>query len=363
MTKVHPASLLPDKNNNEKYLSGKKQYSIILNKDDLPKIEKYIEEVGTTSLSRALTIIGHNNERQMPKALEDLILMRFILDEKIIFEYKKDKFFGLVKSTITKGFKPLYVNDEILDKMVDEDVKKLVEDLESGNDNPEIFKMFIKDIMLFLGVDSISIIFPIIVGLGHLSIGFIIIGLVVSIFAIKIKSNYQDRIIRKAIVLIIDYIIVHNDSLIDIINSEGEPFMPKLFNGDTVAMAMYFQYIKNINKKYINSSNTRNIIRRKQIKNNIGVAPLNLEIFTKKGDEICGICLSLLAETSDKGRAIEVCENHHMFHTECIQGWIGKDKTECPLCKKDIKPELLKRGGGRFTRKKHLSKRRVSRKN
>ncbi|XVE64571.1 hypothetical protein DITRI_Ditri07aG0111000 [Diplodiscus trichospermus] len=47
-------------------------------------------------------------------------------------------------------------------------------------------------------------------------------------------------------------------------------------------------------------------------------------------DVICVVCLNHI-EKSDEIRALSHC--CHMFHRECLDAWVNKDRVTCPLCR------------------------------
>ncbi|KAF7119615.1 hypothetical protein RHSIM_Rhsim13G0176000 [Rhododendron simsii] len=51
----------------------------------------------------------------------------------------------------------------------------------------------------------------------------------------------------------------------------------------------------------------------------------------------CAVCLALV-NGSDEVR--ELCNCSHVFHTECLDGWVDQGRTTCPLCRSKLWPDL-----------------------
>ena len=49
----------------------------------------------------------------------------------------------------------------------------------------------------------------------------------------------------------------------------------------------------------------------------------------------CAICLENFAEDPTKQVAELNCSNKHVFHVECLQGWIKNNDT-CPVCREPV---------------------------
>merc|ERR1719215_2583714 len=63
------------------------------------------------------------------------------------------------------------------------------------------------------------------------------------------------------------------------------------------------------------------------------------ELFNDDGGEgcyptMCSVCLDAFDETHDI-TATNCTPNVHVFHTECLSGWLDRRKT-CPLCRADL---------------------------
>jgi len=56
------------------------------------------------------------------------------------------------------------------------------------------------------------------------------------------------------------------------------------------------------------------------------------------GSNQCAICLTDFTE-SDEVIPLP-CDKRHVFHTECIEGWL-KNNNACPMCKAPITQEAL----------------------
>ncbi|KAE9461793.1 hypothetical protein C3L33_06267, partial [Rhododendron williamsianum] len=53
--------------------------------------------------------------------------------------------------------------------------------------------------------------------------------------------------------------------------------------------------------------------------------------------QLCAVCLSLV-NGSDEVR--ELCNCSHVFHAECLDGWVDQGRTTCPLCRSKLWPDL-----------------------
>ena len=80
----------------------------------------------------------------------------------------------------------------------------------------------------------------------------------------------------------------------------------------------------------------------------IGLAPATLDDSSSSNDAamVCAICLDEF-ENADRYRELPC---HHVFHSKCIDPWLTKNSSCCPMCKVDIENLL-------FSRKKHFSRR------
>ena len=60
----------------------------------------------------------------------------------------------------------------------------------------------------------------------------------------------------------------------------------------------------------------------------------------------CTICL----EGYEDNVLIRKTPCHHVFHKECLEGWLTQYRSRCPLCQKDLKPkaEVVPLGSARI---------------
>jgi hypothetical protein len=196
----------------------------------------------------------------------------------------------------------------------------------------------------------------------------LIIGVLAAARYTQEQVAIQDNIISKGIVVLIDNFIGTNHILLRLLleNADGESLVPTPLKGDPVGMALFFQYIKDIDKftkKDINSRRNRN-------DKELGVETMNMGSFLEHGEgETCPICTAPLIDLSDHEKAVTVCENKHKCHKDCISTWIrAKDKREevaqCPMCNSPILPTLMNdvlQRGGRGTRRRRIKRRLHSR--
>ncbi|KAG8390460.1 hypothetical protein BUALT_Bualt01G0085600 [Buddleja alternifolia] len=52
-------------------------------------------------------------------------------------------------------------------------------------------------------------------------------------------------------------------------------------------------------------------------------------------DSLCVVCLTIMEEYDEVRRLPNCC---HVFHKDCIDGWIDKCKTTCPVCRSKMLP-------------------------
>lgn len=76
------------------------------------------------------------------------------------------------------------------------------------------------------------------------------------------------------------------------------------------------------------------------------------------GDSTCAVCLKCMSE-GDEVRELGNC--CHVFHKECLDGWIDQGQLTCPLCRSKLLPsgdqdegEVLKCGGDPWRRERMI---------
>ncbi|TYJ19561.1 hypothetical protein E1A91_A09G199300v1 [Gossypium mustelinum] len=57
-----------------------------------------------------------------------------------------------------------------------------------------------------------------------------------------------------------------------------------------------------------------------------------------KKDRVCSVCLEAM-EKRDEMR--ELCKCSHVFHRECIDGWVKEGRLTCPLCRSALYPDPM----------------------
>lgn len=63
----------------------------------------------------------------------------------------------------------------------------------------------------------------------------------------------------------------------------------------------------------------------------------NLARKLESNDNDCAVCLTIMVmEECDEVRGLPNCS--HVFHKDCIDAWIDKCKTTCPVCRSDLLP-------------------------
>jgi len=316
--------------NNSGVLVGDTRHTVIVSGDNVAQARKYAHTLGTTSLHEALLVLVNeeSTKEENEKALGDLILLRLILSGKI--QFKERKFFALVNRAITKDFKRLHVSQSSWFDINDR-IKQLVVDLRNSN----------KDRYMTLGIFSdftatASMAGP---GMGGIIEGFShyvgspmlpalaasgvlpIIGaiaLLVATLHMYARVNWQDNIAAKAIVILIDEFIGTNHVLLRLLleNADGESLVPSPLKGDPVGMALFFQYIKHINKLAKEDAvRVRGISKRNRNDRELGVETMNIGSFMEHGEgETCPICALPLIDLSQHERAVTACKNKHKFH-------------------------------------------------
>ncbi|CAK9158893.1 unnamed protein product [Ilex paraguariensis] len=55
-----------------------------------------------------------------------------------------------------------------------------------------------------------------------------------------------------------------------------------------------------------------------------------------KKDEVCAVCLGCIKESEE---VRELCGCAHVYHRECLDGWIDEGQITCPLCRSKILPD------------------------
>jgi hypothetical protein len=147
----------------------------------------------------------------------------------------------------------------------------------------------------------------------------LIIGLLASMIAANIMIKSQNKTIRTALVKMIDRYMIIDEEIFRILNEKGT--VPKVFENDGAAMALYNRYIRSMRKKY----DEIKIIRDSKECTGYDYIP----------DKYC-FCLEPLTDCTN-GLPYQVNPCKHAFHKKCIEGWInsGTDK-KCPMCNGSI---------------------------
>jgi len=191
----------------------------------------------------------------------------------------------------------------------------------------------------------------------------IIIGLIASMATARRMINHENNIYSIALVKLIDRFFLNNKMIFHIINNPDSKFgLPKPLEGNQLGMALYYQYIRRLQQKYMNNIKLEEETKSQSIRNSIeeqtGTVPLRMSNFSRIANPLddCAICLKPLA-AAGKGTPIEVCRNHHMFHRNCIKEWIQSGATRgCPTCRGRILRAVVaeaQRGGKRRTRRRY----------
>jgi len=244
--------------NNSGILSGSEQHVIVVTRKDADEVRKYTDALGTTSLYSALEILSTPDTSSMDKAkaIEDLILIRLILSGSI--QFKEESLLGLFQSVVGNKFKklPESSNGGIDDK--GPLVERLLRDLDEGKKDVTVIKPFIIMIILNFGLGAIPT-FGFLQFSGSLmgraddiylsNLNFmypIIIGILASMAAARGMVNYENNIYTIALVKLIDRFLSSN-MILDIINDRASNFgLPTPLRGNQLGMALYFQYIKQL---------------------------------------------------------------------------------------------------------------------
>ena len=398
--------------NNSSVLVGNKHHTLIVSGDNAVEARKYAHTLGTTSLHEALSVLVNkkSSKEENEKALGDIILLRLILSGKI--QFKERKFFGLVNTAITKSFKPLPTDPDDRKKM-NMIIENLVDQLDSGENDISVFRHFLKKIIGVFGISAIIACFPLYFGAvltydgpeiynarkylvdhgynGAETMGIeqlsqstwltvpgyepyrkalegitlkaissngvplmpIIIGLLAAANYTKQLVDWQDNIISKGIVLLIDNFISTNQTLLRLLleNADGESLVPTPLKGDPVGMALFFQYIKQLKGANIKpeTEEEREIREMNRNDRKLGVTRTDMNSFIQSGEPECSICGTNLSDASEYGKAVTACKNKHKFHKDCISKWIERNPT-CPVCREHVVSPLR---GGKGTRRRN----------
>jgi hypothetical protein len=162
----------------------------------------------------------------------------------------------------------------------------------------------------------------------------LIIGLLASMIAANVMIKSQNKTIRTALVKMIDRYMIIDEEIFRILNEKGA--VPKVFENDGPAMALYNRYIRSMRKEYdiikkaANQKQIQN--QRVEIEAKTGTNVLNMGKFLTPGlEDNCSICAKPLATAGMTVVEIKPC--NHKFHETCIKTWqeTGIDK-KCPLC-------------------------------
>ena len=62
---------------------------------------------------------------------------------------------------------------------------------------------------------------------------------------------------------------------------------------------------------------------------------------TNENECRCPICLGEYDATDTTKSLRKLTHCNHMFHTGCLETWLGTNKSSCPLCKMSVCPESL----------------------
>jgi hypothetical protein len=143
----------------------------------------------------------------------------------------------------------------------------------------------------------------------------LIIGLLSSIIAARAMTSSQNATIRKALVKMIDRYMIIDEEIFRILNESGT--VPKVFENDGPAMALYNRYIRSMRKEY----DEIKIIRDSKKCTGYDYIP----------DKYC-FCLEPLTDCTN-GSPYQINPCKHAFHKTCIEAWknSGTDK-KCPMC-------------------------------
>jgi len=401
--------------NNSNVLLDHETHVIVVTGKNADEVRKYTDTLGTTSLFNALEILSNPDASSIykAKAIEDLILIRLILSASI--QFKEPTLLKLFERVIGTNFKnlPERRDDNKL-------VEKLVKRLDTGSNDIEVYETFLVNLIAAFGIGMIPAfgfffdarqkyfdikstlenalrvaeakgdsakaisyidkleslgsedLFVSNYFLSDLTFIYpIIIGLIAAMATTRIMINHENNIYSTALVKIIDRFLSSNTMIIDIINDPGSKFgLPKPLEGNQLGMALYFQYIKQLQEKYINNIKLEEETKSQSIRNSIekqtDTVPLRMSNFSTMINPLddCGICLKPLA-AAGTGTPIEVCRNHHMFHRNCIKDWIKSGATRgCPTCRERILPAVVAQaqGGGKRRTRRRYKKRRSTRK-
>jgi hypothetical protein len=412
--------------NNSSILFGDKQHVIVVDKNNAKLVKEYADTLGITSLHNALEVLINTDKSsitQKAKAVEDLILIRLILSGDI--QFKEKGLFGLMQNVIGNKFKKFpkdkggnvvrqliedldsgkndvsvikhffiklififgtttvfslmvstpiiagtisnpYTNPTARESgIIRKTIKNLYAELTDITHDSERYNMVLTEIadlksklnnmptgseeLFDFLITNIGIAYP------------ILIGLLVSMLTARKMVNWENNIYTTAIVRLIDRFLLTNEYIYDIINDPKYGFdVPKPLVDDQLGMALYFSYIKHINTQ---GQNTRVQVIRNDIDKETGTPVINMSIFGRlnKALDDCGICLNPLG-TAGMSTPVEVCDNHHMFHMECIKKWIKGGKNLCPNCRKPILPSITEMRGGRKRRTRRTKKKTPTRK-
>jgi hypothetical protein len=189
----------------------------------------------------------------------------------------------------------------------------------------------------------------------------VIIGVLSSMYVARSMTRTQNEKIRVALIKMIDSFMVTNEEILRILNENGT--VPKVFENDGPAMALYNRYIRAMYKKYDDIKKKKNENRRVEIETNTNTTVLNFGKFLTSGlGDDCGICTKPLSSAGMPVVKLDPCD--HKFHQKCINDWIKElNKTErehtCPICRGEFTgTSLVATTGG--TRKKRSNKRKKS---
>jgi hypothetical protein len=300
-------------------------YTVNLN--NTKNVRKYEDALGTTSLQQALSILVNKDSTDDEKAgaINDLILIRLILSGKI--KFRSPKFGGLIKQTVGKGFEGVDIRRIDRIDEIDETLENFIKDLdENPGQEPRIFKGFLTMLItsfvtiegLFIVATAITI-YPYYYGMRSIAIFLnridimtpLIIGLLASMIVSTAIITAGNELIRTALVKMIDRYMIINKEIFRILNDKGT--VPKVFENDGPAMALYNRYIRSLYEI--------KIIRDRKECRGYDYIP----------DKDC-FCLEPLTDCTN-GLPYQVKPCNHAFHKTCIERWKKSDpRNKCPMC-------------------------------
>lgn len=116
-------------------------------------------------------------------------------------------------------------------------------------------------------------------------------------------------------------------------NDDYEQFLGTYLAFDILACGLIISFIKTCYDKVLMRVNER----RRNNHENLLTNYEHVTILCKEdfSNDICSICLDNLYDEEEHKEIIKIKCNH-MFHKECLEPWLRKQRN-CPLCKNKIK--------------------------